>query len=175
MQVPLPLCQFPVVDPPRLLSVVRSGRSSRTYLMGAEPTTLPHQADGVLPHELAHAAAARLRRCEVGPMVLFGAAAAVPSRRTAALPRRSLAVVALAGPVATPALAGLRWLLARALGPVGRDATPVQAVLLCLCAVELLWGSLGLVPVGPFDGALVLRPPGGARSGEAADGERLGF
>ncbi|HEV8633195.1 MAG TPA: hypothetical protein VG370_02980 [Chloroflexota bacterium] len=142
-------------------------------------TTLLHEAAGVLPHELAHATAARLCRCEVGPIVLYGAADAAPSRPTAASPRWSLVVVALAGPLVTLALAGLWWLRARALGPVGPDATPAQAVCLCLYAVELLQGVLNLVPVGALDGAVALRSlgdlsPGGGRSEEVADGDPIG-
>jgi Zn-dependent protease len=129
-----------------VLAVVRPGWSPWTYALLAVVTLLLREAAGVLPHELAHAAAARLCRREVGPIVLYGASAAAPSRQTAASPRRSLAVVALAGPLATLAL-----------GPVGPAVTPAQAVCLCLYVVELLQGVLSLVPLGPLDGALALR------------------
>jgi stage IV sporulation protein FB len=140
-----------------ILSVVSPGQTLGTYALLAVVTLLLHEVGGVLPHELAHIAAARLCRREVGPIVLFGASAAAPSRQTAASPRRSLAVVALAGPLATLALAGLWWLLAHALGSLGRDPTPAQAVCLCLYVVGLLEGVLNPVPLGPLDGALALR------------------
>jgi Zn-dependent protease len=148
-----------------VLSVVSPGRTLGTYALLAVVTLLLHEAAGVLPHELAHAAAARLCRREVGPIVLFGAAAAAASRPTPASPRWSIAVVALAGPLATLALAGLWWLLVRALGPVDRDLTPTQAVLLTMYLVELLQGVLNLLPLGPLDGALALRALRASRLG----------
>jgi Zn-dependent protease len=140
-----------------VLAVVRPGWSPWTYALLAVLTLLLREAAGVLPHEPAHAAAARLCRCEVGPIVLYGAAAVAPSRQTAASPRWSLAVVALAGPLVTLALAGMWRLLAAVRGPVGRDPTPAQAVLLSLYLVELLQGVFNLLPLGPLDGALALR------------------
>src|SRR3989442_6925218 len=103
----------------------------------------------------AHVAAARLCRRELGPVILYGASGAAPSQQTPTAPRRSLAVVALAGPLATFALAALWWLPAHQVGPSA--TTPLQAAVLCLYIAELLQGVLNLMPVGPLDGALALR------------------
>jgi Zn-dependent protease len=88
-------------------------------------------------------------------VILYGASGAAPSQETPTAPRRSLAVVALAGPLATFALAALWWLPAHQVGPSA--AAPVDAVVRCLDAAELLQGLRNLVPVGPLDGALALR------------------
>ncbi len=135
---------------------------------------------GVLLHEIAHVFVAR--RAGVPPrpvtLLLFGAPAALEGG--AATPGAE-AAIALAGPLASGAFAGLSIAagLALAAGPAGSAAggqanlsVAVAQALLTTGILNLIVAALNLVPIYPLDAARLLRAIAWRVSGDPARGTR---
>lgn len=107
----------------------------------------------ILAHELGHALA--YRACGVGAHVVlysFGGMA-VP---WGDVPERWRRIgVALAGPAAGFALAGLVWASNRYVYPWALEARPLLDLSVSLFVVNLYWGLMNLLPVVPLDGGRV--------------------
>ena len=115
----------------------------------------------VLLHELAHAVVARGRGFEVRGITLFvfGGVAEVEGEAERPLDEFLIAVV---GPIASFAIAGLAWLAARA---VADESGMAHAIASYLALANLILGLFNLVPGFPLDGGRILRAVVWALSG----------
>jgi Zn-dependent protease/CBS domain-containing protein len=106
----------------------------------------------VLVHELSHSLVARTRGLKVDSITLF-IFGGVSNLTSEPMTPGDEFFVAVVGPVSSIVLAGIFWLLGRALP----SANPVAAVLGYLAFINLLLGGFNLLPGFPLDGGRVLR------------------
>lgn len=105
----------------------------------------------ILVHELAHAAAIGI--FGYGPSVIvLGMMGGVTINERKARPWHDM-LISAAGPLSSFALA---WLILRV--PLGVNSDPfVRGLLPLLIWANIAWGIFNLLPVGPLDGASILR------------------
>jgi len=137
--------EFPVADP---------GFGTGVYWTAALVTAILFLAS-LLGHELSHAVVARRRGVDVDGIVLW-ALGGVAKLNGDASDARSELRIAIAGPVASVALAGGFGLLAYGLGALGASALVVTA-LWWLAGMNALLALFNLLPAYPLDGGRVLR------------------
>ncbi len=115
----------------------------------------------VLIHELAHAMVARRAGLPVTGVTLFVFGGATETRGDFSRPATELAV-AVAGPIASVAVAGLCWPIA-----VWWPGSPIGEVAGLLAWLSLALGIFNLLPAAPMDGGHVLRAAWWRASGDA--------
>jgi stage IV sporulation protein FB len=104
---------------------------------------------GILAHELAHAAA--IGAFGFGPSVIvLGGMGGVTVNERRAHPWQDM-IISAAGPLSSFLLAGVGVLAPATRDPMLRAFVPLFA------AANLLWAKFNLLPVGPLDGAGILR------------------
>lgn len=107
----------------------------------------------VLVHELAHSLVAISRGLPVRSITLFIFGGVSNIEREPERPRVEF-VVAVVGPLASLALAGLFWGLQQV---VGEQGSPLTAILGYLALINALLAGFNLLPAFPLDGGRVLR------------------
>ena len=119
----------------------------------------------VLVHELAHALVGRRRGVRTASVVLGLVGGLAPLSIEAPQPRDELAI-AVAGPLASLAIAAVVLPAGVALGFTGDAAGPIAGALFVLGALNLMLGLASLLPGLPLDGGRVVRAVAWARTGD---------
>lgn len=126
----------------------------------------------VLAHELGHGIVARRRGLEVGPITVFFFGGSASFELESDRPRDE-ALVAVAGPVVSLAIAALTGVLAVLAEATGDDTLgAIGLVALVLAALNLILGVANLVPAYPLDGGRLVRAIFWARTGDERRGAR---
>lgn len=107
----------------------------------------------VLIHELSHSLVALARGMEVHSITLFIFGGVSNIKGEAEEPKDEF-LVAVVGPLASFALAGVFWVVSTTLVP---DTTPFGAVIAYLAFINVMLGVFNLLPGFPLDGGRVLR------------------
>lgn len=119
----------------------------------------------ILVHELAHAYAARAFHYPVSGITLWAMGGFTSYRTTARHGPLREAVIALAGPAATLAIAVAAWLAARSATGVAFD------LLAALASANFLVGFFNLLPGAPLDGGAVVKAIVWAVTGSSVTGQ----
>ncbi|HJW22203.1 MAG TPA: site-2 protease family protein [Candidatus Limnocylindrales bacterium] len=122
-------------------------------------------------HDLVHAIVARRRGIAVPAIAVSFFGGATPLDPTAPAARDDLAI-ALAGPLASLGVAGACAILGAGAAAIGGDGRLVATILAALLVLNLLLGTVNLVPAYPLDGGRVIRALAWARSGSERTGWR---
>ncbi len=144
--------------------------STTTYLIAAAFALLVYAT--ILLHELAHAGAARSFGFPVHNIRLYALGGYTTYERTTPTPGREL-VIAIAGPAATLAIAGVCWAAGNALNSASSGGSVVVDMLLQLGYVGLVLGLYNLLPGLPLDGGALVKCPIWKFSGSEALGTRV--
>ena len=119
----------------------------------------------VVAHELAHALVGRRLGVPTASVMLGFMGSLAPLAIQAGRPRDELAI-ALAGPIVSFVLAVAVLPLSLVLGNVGSPAGPVAGGLFVVGALNLILGTLSLLPGMPLDGGRAVRALAWARGGD---------
>ncbi len=119
----------------------------------------------ILGHELAHGYAARAFHYPVSGITLWAMGGFTSYRTTAKHGPFREAVIALAGPAATLAIALVAWLASRSVGGLAFD------LLAALASANFLIGFFNLLPGAPLDGGAVVKAIVWAATGSAVTGQ----
>ena len=119
----------------------------------------------VLVHELAHALVGRRRGVRTTSVVLGLVGGLAPLSIEAPQPRDELAI-AVAGPLASLAIAAVVLPAGLVLGLAGDAAGPIAGGLFVLGALNLMLGIASLLPGLPLDGGRAVRAVAWARTGD---------
>ena len=123
-------------------------------------------------HDLVHALVARSRGIAVPAIAVSFFGGSTPLDPTATTARDDLAI-ALSGPAASLAIAGVCAVLGAGAAAVGGDLTTIATILAAMLVLNLLLGGVNLVPAYPLDGGRVVRAIAWARSGSERTGWRV--
>jgi len=125
----------------------------------------------IVLHELSHSLVGRYQGMRIKGITLFLFGGVAEMADEPAAPRAEF-TMALAGPLASLALAGLFYLIAMAAAGAGL-ADPVVAVLRYLALLNLLLAVFNLLPAFPLDGGRMLRAVLWWRSGDLRRATRI--